>query len=316
MHRRQALRFLGSALAFGAAGRPASAGTEAKEIRIGYQKAGISTVVKLRHSLETAFAPLGITVQWVEFAFGPPILEGINTGNLDFGFTGDTPPIFAQTATPNLVYVATLPAHYAEAVIVPDKSPIKSLADLKGKKIAFGKASSAHATLLYALEKGGLAYSDIEPVYLAPADALAAFSRGSIDAWSIWDPYLAIAQKGEVRTLAYASDVRHPNSFFLASKSFASDSPKLLSNVLDVIATDLLWASKHHAEAAQAIHDASGIDLVAIRSTIDRSNFIVHPTTEEDAASQQNTADRFLKIGLLPKPIKVDEIVWKWTPST
>ncbi|WP_020176042.1 aliphatic sulfonate ABC transporter substrate-binding protein [Methyloferula stellata] len=318
MQRRQALQLFGAVLALATFGK-AAAGRAAggvKEIRIGYQKAGISTVIKQRQTLEAAFRPQGIGIQWVEFAFGPPILEGINTGNLDFGFTGDTPPIFAQAATPNLVYVATLPEHYAEGIVVQDASPIKSLADLKGKKIGFGKASSAHATLLYALEKAGLAYSDIEPVYLAPADALAAFTRGSIDAWSIWDPYLSIAQTGKVRVIAYAADVRQANTYFLANKDFAANSAATLSKLLDAIAIDTRWAGEHHAEAAQAIHDASGIDLQAIRTTIDRSNFVVRPTTDADAAIQQGTADRFLKIGLLPKPIKVSEIVWKWTPST
>ncbi len=317
MLRRQVLQILGSAFVSStlAGAGPGLAG-DVKGIRIGYQKAGISTIVKQRQTLEAAFKSQGIGIEWVEFAFGPPILEGINTGNLDFGFTGDTPPIFAQAAAANLVYAATLPDHYAEGIVVQETSPIKSLADLKGKKVGFGKASSAHATLLYALEKAGLAYSDIEPIYLAPADALAAFARGSIDAWSIWDPYLAIAQTGKVRVLAYASDVRQPNTFFLANKAFASNNPTLLSKLLDVIAADVHWTGEHHAEAAQAIHDASGIDLQAIRNTIDRSHFVVRPTTEADAASQQNTADRFLKIGLLPKPIKVSDIVWTWTPST
>jgi sulfonate transport system substrate-binding protein len=317
MQRRKVLKLLGSSLAAGAFIKTASTlAADVKEIRMGYQKAGISTVVKQRQTIEAAFRSQAIGIQWVEFAFGPPILEGINTGNLDFGFTGDTPPIFAQAAAANLVYAATLPNHYAEGIVVQDASPIKSLADLKGKKVGFGKASSAHATLLYALDKAGLAYSDIEPVSLAPADALAAFARGSIDAWSIWDPYLAIAQTGKVRVLAYASDVRQANTFFLARKGFADESPALLSKLLDAIAAEVRWAGEHHAEAAQAIHDASGIDLQAIRSTIDRSNFVVRPTTEADASNQQDTADRFLKIGLLPKPVKVANILWKWTPST
>ncbi len=315
MLRRQILQILGSALVSSALAKPSFAG-DVKEIRIGYQKAGLSTVLKQRQTLEAAFRPQGIAINWVEFAFGPPILEGINTGNLDFGFTGDTPPIFAQAAASNLVYAATLPAHYAEGIVVQDASPIKTLAELKGKKIGFGKGSSAHATLLYALDKAGLAYSDIEPAYLAPADALAAFTHGSIDAWSIWDPYLALAQTGKVRVLAYASDVRQANTFFLANKAFASNSSALLSKLLDVIAADVHWAGEHHDEAAQAIHDASGIDLQAIRETINRSNFIVRAVTQADAAVQQDTAGRFLKIGLLPKPVNVSDIVWTWTPST
>ena len=317
MQRRQALQLFGSLFALGALGeaRPGFA-AEAKTIRIGYQKAGIFTVVKQRQTLEAAFKPQGIAIQWVEFAFGPPILEGINTGNLDFGFTGDTPPLFAQAATPNLVYVATLPAHYAEGIVVQDTSPIKSLADLKGKKVGFGKASSAHATLLYALEKAGLSYSDIEPVYLAPADALAAFSRGSIDAWSIWDPYLATAQTGKVRVIAYAADVRHPNTFFLARKGFAADSPALLSEASGCYHSRCPMGRRTSRRGRASDPRCERDRSSGIRNTIDRSNFIVRPATDADAASQQDTADRFLKIGLLPKPIKVNDIIWKWTPSS
>jgi sulfonate transport system substrate-binding protein len=182
MQRRQALQLIGTGLVSGIltkAVAPANAG-DVKEIRIGYQKSGLLPVLKQRQTLDAVFKPQAIAIQWVEFSFGPPILEGINTGNLDFGYTGDAPPIFAQAASANLVYAATLSGNSANGILVKEASPIKKLADLKGKKVGFGKASSAHTTVLYALDKAGLSYSDIEPVYLAPPDGTAAFARGAI----------------------------------------------------------------------------------------------------------------------------------------
>ena len=191
-----------------------------KELRIGYQKFGPLLIAKQQKLLETRFEPLGITVKWVEFPFGPPLLEALNTGNLDYGTTGDAPPIFAQAARANLLYVAALPASGAgSAILVPEGSTLHTLADLKGKKIGFSKGSSAHALTIAALEKAGLSYADITPVYLSPADGAAAFSRGAIDAWTIWDPYYAIGerQKG-VRVLASAKEIVAQNTYFLANK--------------------------------------------------------------------------------------------------
>jgi sulfonate transport system substrate-binding protein len=157
-----------------------------KEFRIGYQKNGILLVAKQQRLIEKRLEPLGISVKWVEFSFGPPLLEALNIGAIDYGTTGDAPPIFAQAAHANLVYVAALPAAGSgAAILVKDEASIHSLIDLKGKRVGFAKASSAHNLTIAALEKAGLSYSDITPVYLPPADAAAAFASGSIDAWTI-----------------------------------------------------------------------------------------------------------------------------------
>jgi sulfonate transport system substrate-binding protein len=146
---------------------------------------------KQNRSLETALAPLGVEVEWLEFPFGPPMLEAMRVGSIDFGGVGDTPPIFAQAAHADLLYVAAEPAG-ASALLVPPGSKLQTLHDLKGKKLAFARGSSAHNLAVAAVEKAGLAWSDIVPVPLAPADAAAAFEHGSIDAWVIWDPYYAL----------------------------------------------------------------------------------------------------------------------------
>jgi len=314
MLRRDVLKGMAVSLTAGALAAKAKA-AEVKEFRVGYQKAGMLTAVKQRQTLETALKPLGVSVKWAEFAFGPPILEGINTGNLDFGFTGDAPPVFAQAASANVLYAASLPGHTAEGVLVPQDSSIKTLADLKGKKVGFGKASSAHTTVLFALEKAGLTYADIQPVYLPPADAAAAFSRGSIDSWAIWDPYFALAERSGARTLTLATDIHHPNQFFLANKTFANEHPDVLTKVLDALAGEIKWASTHRDEIAQAMHDASGIDLEGIKLSAARANYTILPISDETIENQQDVADRFLNLKLLPKRVVVRDLVWKWTPS-
>lgn len=300
--------FLSAALAAPAAAQ------QLKEVRIGFQKAGIFPIVKQRGTLEAALKPRGITVKWVEFQFGPPILEAINTGNVDFGYTGDAPPIFAQAARANLLYVAAIPSEgNNQGIVVPADSPIKTLADLKGKKVGFAKGSSAHNTIVAALEKAGLTYNDITPVTLGPA---AAFAGGNIDAWSIWDPYLALAENGKVRVIAFSKDVQDTNSFFLANKDFTTNHADIVALLNQTFAEEGKWAAGHRAEVATALREATGVDKDATTRAVNRSQYGVTPITDKIIATQQETTDRFFKLGLIPKAVNVKEIVWKWTPGS
>lgn len=286
-----------------------------KVLRIGLQKNGVILVAKQQKLIEKVLEPLGITVSWHEFQFGPPLLEALNAGAIDYGTTGDAPPIFAQAARANLYYVA---AHGGaqNAIIVPANSSIKALADLKGKKIGFGKGSSANSLLLAALAKGGLTFADITPVYLAPADAGAAFARGSIDAWSIWDPFYAVAEKQQpVRTIASSADTYPATSFYLANKDFADKYPAIVARVTEELSNATNWTKKNPDDAAKLFSEATNVPLAEQRKTVERTAFAVTPVTEDIVAKQQATADRYLNLGLLPKQINIRDIVWKWTPG-
>jgi len=289
-----------------------------KEIRTGTQKGGFFPAVKARRTLEDTFRPLGVNVTWVDFQFGPPLLEAINVGSVDFGYVGDAPPIFAQAANARIRYAAAVKQNgNTQAIVVPQDSAIKTLADLKGKRIAFGKGSSAHNLLVAALEKAGLSWSDITPAPLAPADATAAFVKGSIDAWSIWDPYLALAElKENARVIAWDKDVHKPNSFYIVNADFVDKYPALVTKLNATFAAEGIWANSHHEEVAKAQAEATGVDLAAIRRFVDRSNYSVVPVDADITANQQAVADRFTRLNLIPKQINVADIVWKWTPST
>jgi sulfonate transport system substrate-binding protein len=317
MQRREFLKLpVGIAVA-AALWQQARADSVPREIRIGTQKGGFFPAVRQRHTLEAAFQPLGIEIKWIDFQFGPPLLEAINVGSVDFGYVGDTPPIFAQAAGARIRYVAAVKSDgNTQAIIVPKDSPIRTLADLRGKRIAFARGSSANNLLVAALEKAGIAWADITPAPLAPADATAAFVKGSVDAWSIWDPYLALAElKQNARVIAFDKDIHHPNSFYIAGADFVEKYPELVGRLNRTFAAEGVWANAHHDAVASAQAEATGVDIEAISRFVNRSNYQVVPLDDEIIKSQQAVADRFARIGLIPKAVNVTDIVWKWTPG-
>jgi sulfonate transport system substrate-binding protein len=288
------------------------AGGSPIEFRIGYQKSSsLFVVARQQQAFETALKPLGVThVKWVEFQFGPPLLEALGAGAIDFGITGDTPPILAQSAGARLVYAAGSPA-VQNAILVPASSAIQSLAELKGKKIAFGKGSSSHNFVVRALRKAGLEYDDIEPAFLSPADAVAAFTTGRVDAWAVWDPYFAIAQaKHGARPLVTTKDGLGSNTFYLANKGFAEAHPEILKATIAALGQVGDWAAAHRQELAQISATATGIDLAAQQTAIERYDIEVWPLNDDVVAQQQAIADTFFELKLIPKPVTVRDIVW------
>ncbi|WP_193316750.1 sulfonate ABC transporter substrate-binding protein [Janthinobacterium rivuli] len=311
LSRRTTLGLLFSAVAgVMAAGMPVAAQAQAKgEVRIGYQKYGTLTLLKGRGTLEKRLAEQGVGVKWTEFPAGPVLLEGLNVGSIDFGTVGEAPPIFAQAAGANLVYVGNEPASPAsEAIVVPKGSGLRTLADLKGKKIALNKGSNVHYLLLKALEKAGVAYADIQPVFLPPADARAAFERGSVDAWAIWDPFLAAAEKQlGARVLADGKGLVANYQFYLASRTYAEKNPEILRIVLDEVAKVDDWGRNNPDEVATILSAQTGLskDVVALAAA--RYAYGVKPVSVDVIASQQRVADAFSSLKLIPKPIVVKD---------
>jgi NitT/TauT family transport system substrate-binding protein/sulfonate transport system substrate-binding protein len=312
---RRALLAGASAIASGAGARWALA-AQATQLRVGTQKgAGILMAERQRRGLETLLNPIGIDVHWAEFPFGPPILEAMRVGSVDIGLVGDTPPIFAQAAKSDLLYVAAVPSG-ASAILLPAGSPLQSLRDLKGKRVAFARGSSAHNLTIAAVEKAGLAFTDIQPVSLAPADAAAAFEKGAIDAWTIWDPFYALyATRPGVRVLANASDIVPQNSFIIASRSFVETNPSITAKVLTELANVSDWATTHRDEVARLVTAGTGMSLEATTRAADRSPFQVLPLTPDIIHTQQDIADRFQRLGVIPGKITIADQVWEWHPA-
>jgi sulfonate transport system substrate-binding protein len=286
-------------------------------IRIGYQKYGTLVLLKARGSLEKRLAPLHVEVKWTEFPAGPQLLEGLNVGSIDFGTVGEAPPIFAQAAGADLIYVGNEPAaSAAEAILVPKDSPIKTVAELKGKKVALNKGSNVHFLLVKLLEKAGVQYKDIDAVFLTPADARAAFERGSVDAWAIWEPFLAAAQtQTGARILADGNGVVSNHQFFLASRPYASKRADVVAIILEEVAAIDQWAKTNQKDAAAALQPQIGLDQATLELALSRGGYGVTPVNDAVLAEQQRIADAFYDLKLIPKHINVRDATLQGTST-
>jgi len=298
------------ALLLSAFTRDASA--EIQTLHIGIQKYGTLIVLEASGALDKRLKPLGIDVAWTEFASGPPLLEAMNAGSIDFGITGEAPPVFAQAAGIPFVYVGfEPPAPAGEAILIPKESPVHSLSDLKAKRVAFNKGSNVHFFLVEALAHAGLEITDVDPAYLAPADARAAFERGSVDAWVIWDPYLAAGQAAtQARVLSDGTGLVKNYQFYLAAKSFVAAHPDVLRVVLEEIGKTDAWAATHQADVAQLLVPKTGLPVDVLRTSLARLAYGVAPLDPTVVAYQQRVADTFSKLGIIPKTLSVKDVVW------
>jgi sulfonate transport system substrate-binding protein len=281
-----------------------------KVIRIGFQKYGKLVLLKGRGTLEEKFKPLGYTVSWTEFPSGPPLLEALNVGAIDFGVAGEAPPIFAQAAGAPLVYLANdPPAPRGEAILVPKESPLKSVADLRGKKVVLNKGSNVHYLLVRALEQAGLKYTDIQPVFLAPADALAAFTRGAVDAWVIWDPYEAAAEASTgARILADGTGLVTNYQFYFSSKKFLAENAPAADVVLEALNETDEWAKSNIHAVAEQLSPSIGLPASVLEVSLQRESYGTVPINSGVIASQQRVADIFFALGLIPKAVNVSDL--------
>ena len=287
---------------------PAFAQAKPELLRIGFQKsASLLALQKTQGTLEKRLAPLGVQLKWVEFPAGPQLLEGLNVGAVDIGFVGEAPPIFAQAAGAKFVYIGNDPAApEAEAVVVPKDSAIRTVADLKGRKVALNKGSNVHFLLVRALEKHGLKYSDIQPVFLPPADARAAFEKGSVDAWVIWDPFLAAVEKQSgARILVDGRGIVQNYAYYLAERGFAQQHPQVIQALFDDNQAQAAYVKANVKAAAAVIAPLQGLEPEVVEKSLTRYQFGVKSLTPAVAAEQQKIADAFHALGLIPKPIRV-----------
>ncbi|MBR8832737.1 MAG: sulfonate ABC transporter substrate-binding protein [Stigonema ocellatum SAG 48.90 = DSM 106950] len=278
-------------------------------VRFAFQKSTI--LLKANGTIEKRLNSEGVQVEWIEFPAGPPLLEALNAGAIDIGPVGESPPIFAQAAGADLIYAAaTAPSPKGQGVLVRQNSPIKTLADLKGKKVAFAKGSSANYLIVQLLEKARLKFSDIQPVYLSPPDARPAFQNGDVDAWVIWDPFFAACETGtKSRILADGTGVNKLGGYYITSRSFATEKPKILKSILEEVRDLEVWSDKHRDEVTVVLTDALKLDAAAVKKATQRREFGLTPVTKELIAEQQKVADIYYQLKLIPKQISISDTV-------
>ncbi|RLL43971.1 sulfonate ABC transporter substrate-binding protein [Oceanobacillus piezotolerans] len=284
---------------------------EEKVITIGYQKNGPLVILKSLGTLDERMESLGYSVEWKEFQAGPLLVEALNAGSIDFGRTGNTPPIFAQAADTPFTYVGVGFSKYeGSGILVPNDSDIKELKDLKNKTVGFSKGSSSHYLIVKALEKAGLHYTDIEPAFLTPGDARVAFEQGTIDAMAVWDPFTASTElHSDGKLLVSGEGLTTDRDFFVATIDFAENHPDMVDIILEEIENSSDWANSHHEELVDMLSPILNIDEASIEKSVKRRVYGIEEITEEIINEQQEIADVFYQLEIIPKELDVKEVM-------
>lgn len=284
-----------------------------KTLRIGYQKFNSVNILKGTGALEQALKEQGVSVSWHEFAAGPQLLEALSTGAIDLGHAADAPSVFAQAAGKPVVYLAAeQPYSKGIGILVRKDSTLSSVADLKGKRIATGRGWNAQYLLALALEEAGLSYKDIQPAYVSnAADAIAALQAGSVEAVTLWDPFLAAAELQQpVRNLRDGQGLSNNRTFYLSTAAFADANPQLIRTFFAELAKASTWANEHPAEVATLLAPQLGISAEVLQRATERRNYSATVLNEDIVAEQQKLADTFLGLGVLPTAIRVADAVY------
>jgi sulfonate transport system substrate-binding protein len=291
---------------------PSAADLKGVTLRVGDQANLAKTLLQASGQDEG----IAYSIEWSTFAAGPPLLEALNAGAIDLGGVGDAPPIFAAAGGADIRIVGASTSRDAEqsaqAIVVPKGSAIKTVADLKGKKVGVAEGSSAHWLLLATLKDAGLTFDDIQPKYLLPPDGLAAFSGGDVDAWAIWDPFLSLAeQKQDGRILANGVGLVRGFNFQVA-RTKAVDDPKLsaaIADYLDRLAKANEWAIGHKDAWAAKYSELTTLPIPIVTSTLKRFEAVAVPIDDELVAAEQKEADAFFAAGLIKQKVDISSIV-------
>lgn len=288
-------------------------GLKGRTLTLGYQKTGIPLVARQLGVFEKRFEPLGIKVEWAEFTSGLNLLQAMDTGDVAFGNAGNVGCIFLQASGGRVVYVAAQPATpRSEGILVKEDSPIRGIADLRGRRIGYARGSSSHNLVAAALEANAIDLRDVTSIALGAADAAFAFDGGNIDAWAVWDPYLTVARRqNRTRVIAWQGDILRDNAgFLLANATFAKAYPEHVRALVEGSVEAGLWARGHLDEVTTALAAATGMKPDVVAEVNRNAGFDVGPLTAPILDAQQRTADRLLRLGVIPRAVKVRDVVW------
>jgi sulfonate transport system substrate-binding protein len=295
----------------------ASVNLSSVTLNVGDQKGtGAEAVLQAAGLLKT----LPFKVNWSDFTSGPPMLEAMASGSVDIGGVGDAPPVFAASGGEAIEIVgARETSGDQDALVVPKNSPITSIQQLKGKKIAYGSGSSANYHLLTVLGKAGLTTKDVSLVNLQPAEALAAFTSGSVDAWDIWPPYVqqVVAQDG-AKVLAIGSQYGSPYSFEVASKAAVADPAKAAAIKVYLATLDKAyeWTAAHPTQWGALWGQAAGLpdSIMDVAAKVDANTPV--PITSAVSASEQSLVNQFYSVGLIPTKVDMSSYIMSEFNST
>ena len=320
--RRQSIALLGGTAA--ALALPACGDTAArKDVVFATQKSGVPFLAETRGDFAKRLQARGFgPVTWVEFASGPPLIEAIRAGAVDIGLVGDTPVAYAQAANTDLNYVAaqSFPGLIGSGLLVPAKSSVTRLDQLRDKRIAYTKGSAAEFTLAASLKQVGLTLNDIRIANLSPGDAQTALANGSVDGWVVWDPFFTLAQaRGGAREIPLPPTGVNTTAFYIASGTFVRDRTDALRATLDELRAEAAWGNANRTYYRDQVARATRLPPAVLDGMLARYKgflFAVDPVTPAIIANQQKVSDYLFQAGVLPRKVDAAKAAWTgWTPA-
>ena len=295
-----------SAAALAGCGRGAPTASTPTTLRVGTYKGQDATLLPAAGQ-----APASSAVKWSEFASGNLITEAILAGALDMGGMSDIPPIFVAAAKPAMKLVAVLRGDVNnQVVLVPKASPLRTPADLKGRRVGYVKATTSHYILLKLLEEEKLAWGDITPIALGPTDGRAAFEGGRLDAWVIFGPVGQLARQATGARVLTTGLGRLSGNYVIAASDAAIADPArraAISDYLKRVKAAYGWVEANPEAAAKVRSAATGVPAdIFLRERAERSApTLLGPVDAQAVAAEQTIADTFAKSGLIPGKVDV-----------
>ncbi|MFD4474591.1 ABC transporter substrate-binding protein [Streptomyces sp. NPDC058471] len=280
-------------------------------LNVGDQKGGSEAVLRAAGELDD----LKYKIRWSTFTSGPPLLEAVNAKAVDIGAVGNTPPVFAAGANSKISVVAAYHGTASgEAILVQDGSPLKKTEDLKGKSVAVAQGSSANYQLIASLKEAGLSLKDVKVKYLQPADALAAFTSGKVDAWAVWDPYTSqVLESKKGRVLTDGDGLVNGLSFQVAAPAALEDKKKsaAVADYLKRLRRAQDWVFAHPEAWAKVWAKDTGLPYDAALAAVKRSNGTRVPVAVDKKVitSEQAIADTFTDQKLIPRRVEFGDFV-------
>jgi sulfonate transport system substrate-binding protein len=289
-------------------------------LRVAQYKAGDQLLLRLAGLADTSLADTPYRVEWSEFGSGNLMVEAANAGALDLAYGSEIPPTFAAVSGARIRLVAVIRGDVNEqTVLVPKDSPIQSIADLRGKRVGYVRATTTHYYLSRMLNEQGLSLTDVQLVNLTPADGAAAFRAGALDAWAIYGYSVPIARQSGARVLRTAQGILSGNYPYFIRAGLAEEPARAAAarDLLDRIRRAMPFIQQHPAEYAAAVSAALNVPETTIRTLLDNVSQprSLAPVDDAAIASHQAVADEFARIGVIPRRVDVaplwDRAFWR-----
>ena len=252
---------------------------------------------------------LSYKIEWAEFPATAPALEALATGAIDLRGSAAAPLIFAVAAGAPIKAVAALQldgARESVAILVPADSPLRTTADLRGKRVGTNRGSIGHHLVLAALERAKIPFGEVPIRYLLPADAKAALGGNSIDAWSTWEPYVSIAEvQDHFRVIVDGTGLPISDGSIVASDAAIAGKHELVEDFVGRQARAHLWALQHPEDYAQVFSRQTGLPIEVARVAVKHTAYRVVPIDDAVVRGHQQVADLYLKAGVIRESVDV-----------